>query len=176
MRIKQTIRSILQVTKSIFIVFIPLYWLKELSSKFYQLNPDGGGDLYYDLYHRVPDDYKRSDVNNEARGAIRAYSILLTMLFASLGIVALIVPVVGMAWGVHLGLIVGVTIMPKIGDMVAKQTIRAMSWIQHRDDPQIINPTYPKRVSGKSPPSACSLVSYLKNHLHSVVSIQSFVV
>jgi hypothetical protein len=141
MSAKQAIKPIFQFIKSIFILFVPFYWLKGISSKPYQLNTDNDSDLK----NRRPDNYKRSDVNNEIRGWIRAFSILLAISFVTIGIAALTTPIFGWAIGVPLSIVIGIGIMPKIFDIIAKQVIRFISWINHRSDSTIINTTYPAK-------------------------------
>jgi hypothetical protein len=138
---KEYISPILRVCKSTLLVFLPFYWLRNMSSKFEQLNPSHGKDSRKD---RKPDDYNSHDVDNSARANIRFFAMMLGMTFMGFGLTALLTNLVGVL-GIFLGIIIGVGIMPGLCDLIAKQTLRFMSWMKHKDDPLVINKTYPKK-------------------------------
>src|SRR5689334_22706173 len=113
MTLKQFVRPILQALRHL----IPFYWIRGLSSKFNQLNSSNSSN-------RKPDDYKKHDVDNEYRAAIRGGSIVLGMTITTLTIAILLAPVVGQLIAAALALVIGIGIMPGLVDNLAKQIIR----------------------------------------------------
>ena len=137
MIIKKTIRSFLQLAKHL----IPFYWLKNHSSKYNQLNsghdaPDGVGD-----------NYTTSDVNNEARGAIRLFSVLFFISIPLYIGAALLAQIIYPPLVAALAIVVGGGVIGGLVDQIAKQVIRSISWLRHRSNPEVINPTYPQKYN-----------------------------
>ena len=156
MTIKKLTRPFLQFFASVLIVFVPFYWIKGMSSKINQLNRNSR----FDVQNRKHDDYSIYDVNNEKRGAIRFFSIMLPMSCAPL-IAALMIPLVGHGFGIALAIIVGMGILPNLFDIIAKQTIRAISWLKNKDDPSIINPCYPGKYKAYNHDSSIKIMQKL---------------
>ena len=138
---KKAVSSFLSFIKSVAINFIPFYWLKDRSAKLDQLNSTNEENFP----NRRSDNYKRLDVNNQDRGGIRLFSISLALTFGTIGVAALFTPLVGWGMGLVFGLVLGFGILPKVSDVVAKQAIRAISWLRNKNDPKIINATYPQK-------------------------------
>jgi hypothetical protein len=140
MLLKSYIRPILQMLRHV----VPFYWVTNISSKFEQLNSDRSRDEI-SINNRKPHDYEKNDVNNEIRAAIRLGALLIGMTIGFIAIGVLFFPIVGPLFTLLLDLIVGIGIIPGLFDYFAKQAIRFFSWCNTKNDPEIINKTYPQK-------------------------------
>lgn len=162
MKIKPIVSPILRSLKTVGKLLIPFYSLSNSSSKTKQLplsnaahakrNARRNNDNYFNLNSPVPfDDYLTLDVDNRERARVYLYSRSFfagfSFPFFFLLITAALVPVIGpLAPIVGFGLgILATGIVLNCVDFVAKHSMRLVSWLRHRNDANVINPTSPQK-------------------------------